>query len=168
MSEFPNSENIEWNYDSDNYEVLKRSDILISDFSGVLLEFSLIYDKPVIYANTEFDSSPYDAWWLDEEPWIFDAMARLGVEIKEDNLDNIADIIDDCMNNPKYSSNRKAVRDEIWVNYGRGAEVAADYLINKYNELSQKPDDSSKKTDKSSEESDDSSKKADELSGKED
>ena len=168
MSEFPDSESIEWNYDSDNYEVLKRSDILISDFSGVLLEFSLIYDKPVIYANTEFDSSPYDAWWLDEEPWIFGAMARLGVEIKEDNLDDIADIIDDCMNNPKYSSNRKAVRDEIWVNYGCGAEAAADYLINKYNELSKKSDESTKGSDRLSEKTDEFSEESDESSGKED
>ena len=36
MKEYPDSEQLEWNRDADNFEVLKRSDILISDFSGVI------------------------------------------------------------------------------------------------------------------------------------
>ena len=138
MAEFPNSDRLEWNYDSDNYQVLKKSDVLISDFSGVLFEFSLVYDRPVLYANTNFDSSPYDAWWLEQEPWTFGAMARLGAEIKEENLEQLPEILDDCINNPKFSRNRQAVREEIWVNYRHGAEVVADYFINKYNELKDK------------------------------
>ena len=138
MEEFPNSDRLEWNYDSDNYQVLKKSDVLISDFSGVLFEFSLVYDRPVLFANTNFDSSPYDAWWLEKEPWTFGAMARLGAEIKEENLEQLPEILDDCINNPKFSKNRRAVREEIWVNYRHGAEVVADYFINKYNELKDK------------------------------
>ena len=63
---YPESDRLEWNRDTDNFEVLRRSDIMISDFSGVIFDFALVYDKPVIYADTEFDKSPYDAWWLDK------------------------------------------------------------------------------------------------------
>ena len=138
MAEFPDSERLEWNFDSNNYEVLKRSDILISDFSGVLIEFSLIYDKPVMYANTDYDPSPYDTWWLNELPWTFSAVSRLGKEITEDNLEHISEMIDDCMNNHEYALNREAVRGEVWENYGHGAEAAADYLIGKLQELNGK------------------------------
>ena len=48
MKAYPDSDQLEWNRDNDNYEVLKRSDILISDFSGVIFDFTLIFDKPVI------------------------------------------------------------------------------------------------------------------------
>lgn len=65
MEEYPEQEKLEWNRDTDNFEVLRRSDILISDFSGVVFEFALIYDKPVIYTNPDFDLDPYDAWWLE-------------------------------------------------------------------------------------------------------
>ncbi|MBQ7504310.1 MAG: CDP-glycerol glycerophosphotransferase family protein [Ruminococcus sp.] len=150
MAEFPNSDRLEWNYDSDNYQVLKKSDVLISDFSGVLFEFSLVYDRPVLFANTNFDSSPYDAWWLEEEPWTFDAMARLGAEIKEENLEQLPEILDDCINNPKFSKNRKAVREEIWVNYRHGAEVVADYFIKKYDELMKKESEEKDSGDKNS------------------
>ena len=69
MKKYPESSQLEWNRDSDNFDVLRRSDILISDFSGVIFDFSLVYDKPVIYTNPDFDLSPYDAWWLKEPLW---------------------------------------------------------------------------------------------------
>ncbi len=49
----------EWNYDNDNFNVLSRADILITDFSGVMFDYALIFDKPFIYADTNFDESPY-------------------------------------------------------------------------------------------------------------
>lgn len=61
MEEYPEQEKLEWNRDTDNFEVLRRSDILISDFSGVVFEFALVYDKPVIYTNPDFNLDPYDA-----------------------------------------------------------------------------------------------------------
>ena len=48
QAQYPDSAQLEWNRDTDNYEVLKRADILISDFSGVIFDFALVYDKPVI------------------------------------------------------------------------------------------------------------------------
>ena len=138
MAEFPDSDRLEWNYDRDNYEVLKRSDILISDFSGVLFEFSLVYDKPVIYTNADFDQSPYDSWWLKEKLWTFKILPDLGAELTEDNFGSLPKVIDDCLNNPRFQQNRQIARDQTWVNYGRGAEAVADYLINKIDTLSGK------------------------------
>ena len=60
---------IEWNFDNDNFNILNRADLLISDFSGVIYDFSLIFNKPIIYADTNFDTLPYDADWLDEQIW---------------------------------------------------------------------------------------------------
>ena len=68
MQQFPENEQLEWNRDNDNFEVLRRSDIMISDFSGVIFDFAMVFDKPVIYADTHFDKAPYDACWLEEEP----------------------------------------------------------------------------------------------------
>ena len=138
MAEFPESDRLKWNFDNDNYEALKISDIMISDFSGVIFDFTLVYDKPVIYADTEFDKSPYDAWWLDEPLWTFTALPRIGAELREDNIESISEIIEDCLHDPKYSANRAEVRKETWENYGKGAEIAADYIIEKYNDLLEK------------------------------
>ena len=52
MSKYDDPSKVEWNRDIDNFEVLRNSDILISDFSGVMFEFAIVFDKPVIYTDT--------------------------------------------------------------------------------------------------------------------
>ena len=138
MKDFPESEQIEWNKDADNFEVLRRADILISDFSGVTFDFSLIYNKPIIYTNPNYDLSPYDAWWLDNPPWTISALPKLGRELTAENMGNIKELIDTCLGDSKYEEGRKEVKAETWKHYGRGAVNTAEYLINKYEELTEK------------------------------
>lgn len=135
MAEYPASDNLEWNRDNDNFEVLKRADILVSDFSGIIFDFSLVYDKPVIYADTEFDNSPYDAWWLDTPYWTFTALPRIGQKLTMDNLENLKEMIDECIQDPKYAKGREEARKETWEYKGEGTKRAVDYLLKKYDEL---------------------------------
>lgn len=135
MKQYPDSNQLEWNKDTDNFDVLRRSDILISDFSGVIFDFSLVYDKPVIYTNPNFDVSPYDAWWLDTPLWTTTALPRLGRELTEDNMDCLKELIDSCLSDAQYVEGRRQVKAETWEFVGQGAQRTADYLINKYEEL---------------------------------
>lgn len=137
MQEYSESDQIEWNRDNDNFEVLKRADILISDFSGVIFDFSLVYDKPIIYADTEFDNSPYDAWWLDTPYWTFTALPRIGQKLTKDNLNTLKTMIDECINEPRYAEGRRKVIEETWEYKGEGTKRAVEYLLNKYDELMQ-------------------------------
>ncbi len=136
MKKYPDSDRIEWNRDTDNFNVLRRSDILISDFSGVIFDFSLVYDKPVIYTDPKFDVSLYDAWWLKTPLWTVSALPRLGRELKEENMENLKELIDSCLEDPCYAEGRKEVKAETWEHFGEGASRVADYLINKYEEIS--------------------------------
>lgn len=137
MKEYPESDQLEWNRDTDNFEVLRRSDILISDFSGVVFDFSLIYDKPVIYTDPNFNLAPYDAWFLDHRLWTFSALPRIGQELNMENLDNIKELIDSCLEDPRYAQGRQEVRNETWAYPGEGAVRAADYLMAKYASLTE-------------------------------
>lgn len=131
MEEYPESEQLEWNRDTDNFEVLRRSDILISDFSGVVFDFSLIYDKPVIYTDPNFNLAPYDAWFLSHPLWTFSALPRIGKELNMDNLDTIKELIDSCLEDARYAQGRQEVREETWAYRSEGAVRAADYLTGK-------------------------------------
>lgn len=137
MRDYPESDRLSWNRDTDNYEVLKRSDLLISDFSGVIFDFSLVYDKPAIYADTEFDRGPYDIWWLDTPYWTFTALPRIGEKLTPENMGSLKALIDACLTDPKYAAGRREVRAETWAYPGEGAKRAADYLQAKYAELTQ-------------------------------
>lgn len=135
MAAYPASERLEWNRDADNFDVLNRSDILISDFSGVVFDFTLVYDKPVIYADTSFDVGPYDAWWLQEELWTFRTLPKIGEQLTEENMGNLTHLIENCLHDPRYAQGRKEARAETWVYPGEGAVRVADFLVEKYRML---------------------------------
>lgn len=135
QKQFPESSQLEWNSDNDNFDVLRRSDILISDFSGVIFDFSLIFDKPVIYADTSFDKSPLDACWLKEDMWTFSILPKIGQQLTGDDLGNLKNMIDTCINDPKYHEGRETARKETWAHIGESTERTVDYLIDKYEEL---------------------------------
>lgn len=135
MQRYPASDQLEWNRDTDNFEVLRRSDILISDFSGVIFDFALVYDKPVIYTDPKFDVSPYDAWWLDTPLWTTTALPRIGCELTDENMENLKDLIDCCLTDPQYAAGRRAVKEETWEYPGEGAARVVTYLLDKYQEL---------------------------------
>ena len=128
MKQYGEDSGVKWNRDNDNFDVLRRSDIIISDFSGVVVDFALVFDKPVIYADVSFDPAPYDQAWFDEELWTFRFMREIGLQLSEDQFDHIKDIIDECLTNERFSAARKKAREECWQHIGCSAERVADYL----------------------------------------
>ena len=140
MRKYPESEKLQWNRDNDNFNVLNKSDILISDFSGVIYDFSLVFDRPIIYADVSFDKSVYDAWWLDEEMWTFKSLPKLGMKLNDDNINNIKELIDMVINSKELQKGRDEIRKECWSNEGKSAKLVADYLVDKYKEILEKKD----------------------------
>ena len=138
MKAYPESEQVEWNRDIDNFDVLRRSDIMISDFSGVIFDYTLIFDKPVLYADVSYDPAPYDACWIKEPLWTYRVLPTLGEQISEEMLPNIKNVIDGCIDNPTYQEARRKARAETWKHAGKGAARTADYLIKKLSQLEEK------------------------------
>ncbi|MBQ6293280.1 MAG: CDP-glycerol glycerophosphotransferase family protein [Lachnospiraceae bacterium] len=135
MKEFPNSDRLEWNRDNDNFEVLRRSDILISDFSGVIFDYALVFGRPVIYADTSFDKSPYDACWLDEELWTFTTLPKIGKKLSPEMFPEMKSLIDGMLNDPQYREAIETAKAETWEHIGESAALTADYLIRKRESL---------------------------------
>ena len=140
MSQYPDSEQLEWNSDNDNFDVLNRSDILISDFSGVIFDFSLVFDKPILYTDTEYDKAPYDACWLEDEMWTFKTLHKIGQKLTEDNIPHIKELIDSCLQDTKFTQAREEARNETWQNIDEATVRTVDYLIAKQKELTEKND----------------------------
>lgn len=140
MKKYGEGSGVTWNRDNDNFDVLMKSDIMISDFSGVIFDFSLVYDKPVIYTEARIDKAPYDASWIDDELWTNKILPHIGRELKDSDLDNIKTVIDECISSDKYADGRDRARRETWAHPGEGAQRTADYIADKYKELTTKAD----------------------------
>lgn len=135
MKQFPESDQLEWNRDNDNFEVLRRSDLMISDFSGVIFDYTLIYDKPVIYTDAKLDVGLYDAWWLKSPVWTTEVLPKIGHPLDEKDIGSLKALIDECLHDAKYSEGRDEARKEAWCCEERGAVETVDYLLAKYAEL---------------------------------
>ena len=126
---------IEWNFDNDNFNILNRADLLISDFSGVIYDFSLILNKPVIYADTDFDTLPYDADWLDEKIWSLRVLSKIGTKLEEKDFPDLKNVIENTLKSKKLEKGRKEVKEECWCFENESAGKTVDYIIEKSKEL---------------------------------
>lgn len=132
---FPESDMLNWNSDNDNFKVLSDSDIMITDFSGIMFDYTFIFDKPLIYAQTSWDTAPYDAAWIDEVNWRVQILPELGKELEEKDFDNIKAVLDEVSNSDIYRKGRRKYSDIAWMCKGEAAKNTVDYLLAKYDEL---------------------------------
>ena len=128
MKKYPDGETLEWNFDRDNFEVLNRSDLMISDFSGVVLDYTLVFDRPLLYLDTSYDPSPYDAAWSEKPYWNLRVLPRLGKQITEADFPRLREIIDGMLTENIWKQERDEVRAEAWQYPGEAAKRTVDYL----------------------------------------
>ncbi len=132
---FPNSEKWQWNYDTENFDALRQSDIMITDYSGVIFDYTFVFDGPVIYTDVELDVSPYDTWWVDFTLWREQVLPMLGHRLGKEDVSRIKEVIDETIHDVKNREGREKARQEAWMYRGDAAVRTADYLINKLNSM---------------------------------
>lgn len=135
QKKYEGCKNLSWNFDNSNFDILSRADIMISDFSGVIYDYSFIFDKPVIYADTEFDTIQYDADWLDEKIWSLRVLPEFAIKLEEKDFSDIKNIIEKAIKSKNLADARKKISDEAWCNKGNAAKTVADYIEKKLGEL---------------------------------
>ena len=138
QAKYPDSDQIRWNRDADNFDALNSADIMISDFSSVIFDYTLIFNKPVIYAENVFVKDPYDAAWLDEDMWKLRVLPSIGLPLREEDFPRMKEIIENAVKDDSLTAGREKARGEAWAHIGESAALTADYLIAKYEEIKQK------------------------------
>lgn len=128
QKKYPGSEHLHWNRDNDNFDVLVTSDILITDFSAIMIEYSLVFDKPFIYADTSFNPAPYDAAWIKEPVWQLRRLPELGVPLEKKDFPNLRHLIEKTIASTEFRENRIRISEEAWQNKGKAAAAVVDYL----------------------------------------
>ncbi|MBP5402592.1 MAG: CDP-glycerol glycerophosphotransferase family protein [Treponema sp.] len=121
--------NVEWDTNRDNLQSLKRADIMITDFSGIIWDYTFLRDKPVIYANAEMDLTPYDAYDVDHEIWQFKTIKKIGIKLEEKDFANIKDVILNASDSPELKQARTDARSEGWQYIGECGKRTVDYMV---------------------------------------
>lgn len=128
--------NLEWNWDKDNVYAMKRSDIMISDFSSIIYDYTFLCDRPVIYVNADLDLRIYDAGDLpDQRLWQFETLRRIGIELKEKDFPVIGTVLKNASDSAELKEERRKAKEEAWMFRGEAGERVADFMIAKEEEI---------------------------------
>lgn len=130
---YKNNNNLSWDYDKDNMISMAKSNIMISDFSGIIFDYSFLFDNPLLYVDSEFDKRPYDMDDVPEEAWQFKTLRNIGIKISEDKFYDIKSIIDNASTSKELKQNREKAKAEAWFNIGSSSKYVVDFLVNKTN-----------------------------------
>lgn len=121
--------NVSWDFERDNIFSLKKADILISDFSGIVYDYAFLCDKPVMYATAEIDLKPYDAYDIGTELWQFSTLKKIGIEIKESDFPRIKEVIQTASDSDALKKARQEAKAQAWQNIGCAGKLAAEFMI---------------------------------------
>ena len=127
---YKDNPNIVWDYERQNIFSLKKADIMISDFSGIIFDYTFLCDKPVMYVKADMDLRPYDAYDLgDKELWQYAVLKKFGTELKEEQFQNIKEVIQSMSDSKELEAARHAAKAEAWMHVGEAGKRIADYMI---------------------------------------
>ena len=134
---YKDNPNIVWDYERQNIFSLKKADIMISDFSGIIFDYTFLCDKPVMYVRADMDLRPYDAYDLgDRELWQYAVLKKFGTELKEEQFENIKDVIQSMSDSKELENARHEAKKEAWCFEGEAGAKVADYMIKTVDNLS--------------------------------
>lgn len=127
-SELDSFKNIEWDLEINGLPSMQRADILISDTSGVRIDFLFLFQKPII--TLEMPLENIKGFEMDDlgESWTENALKELGCNVGKDQIENLPRIVNETIST-KTSEEITNFRTKNVYNYRHSGEIIADYLI---------------------------------------
>ena len=134
--ELASFKNVEWDFEIDSSESMQRADILISDMSGIRMDFILLYQKPIITLEIPLENMADFELADMGESWTEQKLRQLGHVLGKDRIEELPKIVrETVMREP--SEEIIAFRDKNIYNYKSSGKVIAEYLIENGRQLKQ-------------------------------
>ncbi|MDR2842972.1 MAG: CDP-glycerol glycerophosphotransferase family protein [Spirochaetaceae bacterium] len=128
-------DNLQWDYERESLASFTKSDIMLSDFSGIIYDYIFLCNKPVMYVNQNIDMRPYDADDLGDDAistlWQFSVLKTVGIELKEESFENIDQVITDAVSSGTLKTARNKAKEDAWQYSGEAGKRIADFMIQK-------------------------------------
>jgi len=129
-SESKKIDSVIWDLDSSGHNSMLRSNIMISDLSGIIFDYVFVYEKPVIALDYELDIKGFEHEDLLEDTiWEREISQSLGAVVTGDNLDILPETIVSTLSRRNSRNEIRKLREASIFNFGHAGEAAAEQLI---------------------------------------
>jgi CDP-glycerol glycerophosphotransferase (TagB/SpsB family) len=131
-TKYANNSNLKWDLERDNIYSLKKADIMISDYSGIIFDYMFLLNKPVFYFSKSMDLRTFDAFEIyekQEDIWTFRTLKKTGVALTPDLFDKLPEMITKASSNAAFKSAIAEAKSEAWHYQGEAGKRVADFMI---------------------------------------
>jgi len=134
---YTDNQRIYWDSDRSNLNSLAQSDIMISDFSGIIFDNLFIFGKPVISHVSGYDKRGKDTMDIDEDPWEIKVLRNIGSNINDGNIDSLPDMLKENLEKGgEMTSVIDTLRKDMDKYPGESGKRCAEYIYNLYKTMS--------------------------------
>lgn len=124
-----------------SFDSLLKSDILICDLSGVILEYALGTERPVLSLDVPYKIRNKSYKELNIGPFELSVLQKIGTVVSPDELDRVPGVIEKMKSEKeKYRKSIVKLRDENVYDFGDSSKTGAKYIIDRANAVIQNPD----------------------------
>jgi hypothetical protein len=128
IEKYKDNPNFEWDYNHDNIYTLSKSDVMISDFSGIIYDYVFLFDRPVFINTQNLDLRRLDAHSLNNEPYYLQVLKKIGIELDGSKLNCIKESILSVLQNTELQENRQEVKKSMWQHQGKSGKRIVDFM----------------------------------------
>jgi hypothetical protein len=122
-------EHFEFDSDPTSETWMQRSDLMISDWSGVAMEYSYAFEKPVLFIDLPRKINNPDYGKLEIEPLEVSVRNEIGQVLALEDLHQLPDVIGNLLSQDSEISNDIRISRENRVfNLGMSATIGADFI----------------------------------------
>ncbi len=109
---------------------LINADLLITDLSGVALEYAFGTERPVLFVDVPFKTKNKNYKKLGIEPFEVSIRNKIGLVISPKKINNINQKVNLLIKNRnKYKKKIRKIRSENIFGFGKSSEIGALYII---------------------------------------
>jgi YidC/Oxa1 family membrane protein insertase len=124
-SQFGAHERFRWDFEVGEWRSLAEADVMISDWSGVALEYAAVRHRPVLFINTPKKINNSEFELITVPPVEVVQRERLGLVLHPEDLGSLPSVVKDLLAAPDLSVD---IIDLLVVNQGKAAKHGARYL----------------------------------------
>lgn len=123
-------DNITWDKNPDGFESLQKASVMISDISGIILDFAFLFLRPVIALYDENQNPDgFEAFDLTHLRWDMAILKEIGPAFNDKDMKYLPELVKRTALENSWQKNIAKIRNENIANFGNAAKPVCDAIL---------------------------------------
>lgn len=125
LADYPN---VRWDETTTPIPAMLDSDVLVSDFSGIVFDYAFILERPVVTVAMEMDTRGTEAGDLPHPAWELTQLPALGATIRPDRIRDLPQVIASLPPRDVFAPRMAELRSASVYNFRSSGQKAAEQI----------------------------------------